>query len=74
MSRCYAVASDQDVDVSIPQPIFEVIRPPEEHAAQIELHYEWQRYVKKIPAVLRKVRRLKNVVETVKSLVQLKVL
>ncbi|KAG3120291.1 hypothetical protein PI124_g1506 [Phytophthora idaei] len=48
----YAVDSDGDVEMSIPQPIFEVITAPElsswEHGALIEWHREWERYVEKI--------------------------
>ncbi|KAG3254194.1 hypothetical protein PI124_g1268 [Phytophthora idaei] len=48
----YTIDSDGDVEMSVPQPIFEVIRPPEltswEHAALVEWHREWERYVDKI--------------------------
>ncbi|GMF29320.1 unnamed protein product [Phytophthora fragariaefolia] len=48
----FAVDSDGDVEMSIPQPIFEIIRAPElsswDHAALIEWHHEWERYVEKI--------------------------
>ncbi|POM61663.1 hypothetical protein PHPALM_29289, partial [Phytophthora palmivora] len=48
----YTVDSDGDVEMSIPQPIFEVIKAPEltswEHAALVEWHREWERYVEKI--------------------------
>ncbi|KAE9345509.1 hypothetical protein PF008_g8718 [Phytophthora fragariae] len=48
----YTVDLDGDVEMSIPQPIFEVIRAPElsswDHAALIEWHREWERYVEKI--------------------------
>ncbi|KAG2783957.1 hypothetical protein PC129_g7298 [Phytophthora cactorum] len=44
----YTVNSDGDVEMLIPQPIFEVIRTPElsswEHAALIHWHREWERY------------------------------
>ncbi|OWY94736.1 LOW QUALITY PROTEIN: hypothetical protein PHMEG_00035452 [Phytophthora megakarya] len=52
MSGHYAVDSAWDVRMSIPQTMFEIIRPHElsswEHAALIEWHRDWQRYVKKI--------------------------
>ncbi|EEY53510.1 uncharacterized protein PITG_07170 [Phytophthora infestans T30-4] len=48
----YRLDSDGDVEMSIPQPIFEVIRAPElsswDHAALIEWYREWERYVEKI--------------------------
>ncbi|OWY99894.1 hypothetical protein PHMEG_00029027, partial [Phytophthora megakarya] len=48
----YTVDSDGDVEMSIPQPIFEVIKAPEmtswEHAALVQWHREWERYVEKI--------------------------
>ncbi|KAG3023658.1 hypothetical protein PC121_g8414 [Phytophthora cactorum] len=48
----YTVNSDGDVEMLIPQPIFEVIRTPElsswEHAALIHWHREWERYGEKI--------------------------
>ncbi|GMF48386.1 unnamed protein product [Phytophthora fragariaefolia] len=52
MSVRYAVDSDGDIEMSIPKPIFEVIRLPElsswDHAALIEWYREWERYVEKI--------------------------
>jgi hypothetical protein len=46
------VDSDGDVEMTVPQPIFELIRAPGlrswEHAALIEWYREWERYVEKI--------------------------
>ncbi|POM74327.1 hypothetical protein PHPALM_8731 [Phytophthora palmivora] len=48
----FTVDSDGDGEMTVPQPIFELIRGPElcswEHAALIEWHREWERYVEKI--------------------------
>ncbi|KAG1698294.1 hypothetical protein DVH05_015283 [Phytophthora capsici] len=48
----FAVDADRDADMSIHQPIFEVIKAPEltsrEYAALIEWHREWDSYVEKI--------------------------
>ncbi|KAG2808083.1 hypothetical protein PC118_g18185 [Phytophthora cactorum] len=48
----FMVNSDGDVEMTVPQPIFELIGAPElrswEHAALIEWHREWERYVEKI--------------------------
>ncbi|OWZ03892.1 LOW QUALITY PROTEIN: hypothetical protein PHMEG_00024301 [Phytophthora megakarya] len=48
----YTVDSDDDVEMSLPQPIFEVIRAPElhnwDHAVLIEWLREWERYVEKM--------------------------
>ncbi|OWZ16181.1 LOW QUALITY PROTEIN: hypothetical protein PHMEG_00010053 [Phytophthora megakarya] len=50
--RGFTVDTDGDVDMSIPQPIFVVVRAPElsswDAAALIEWHREWERYVEKI--------------------------
>ncbi|OWY96999.1 hypothetical protein PHMEG_00032580 [Phytophthora megakarya] len=79
MSGRYAVDSDGDVEMSIPQPIFEVIRPPElsswEHAALIEWDREWQRYVEKIRHRCSTTgETFENVVATVKGSVKPKTL
>uniref|UniRef100_H3H9K7 Uncharacterized protein n=1 Tax=Phytophthora ramorum TaxID=164328 RepID=H3H9K7_PHYRM len=75
----FTVDFDGDVEMSIPQPIFEVIRPPElsswEHAALIEWHREWERYVDKIRhrcAVTGET--FENVVATVRGSVKAKTL
>ncbi|POM74298.1 hypothetical protein PHPALM_8772 [Phytophthora palmivora] len=48
----YTVDSDGDMEMSLPQPIFEVIRAPElsswGHAAVIEWLREWECYVEKM--------------------------
>ncbi|KAL4093277.1 hypothetical protein PRIC1_010711 [Phytophthora ramorum] len=48
----FTVDSDGDVEMAIPQPIFDEIRAPEltswEHAALVEWHREWERYAEKI--------------------------
>ncbi|KAE9259850.1 hypothetical protein PF001_g32910, partial [Phytophthora fragariae] len=65
--------------MSIPQPIFEVIRPPElsswEHAALIEWYREWERYVEKIRHRCSTTgETFENVVATVKGSVKPKTL
>ncbi|GMF36370.1 unnamed protein product [Phytophthora fragariaefolia] len=48
----FAMDADGDVEMSIPQPIFEVIKAPElaswEHAALVEWCREWERYEEKM--------------------------
>uniref|UniRef100_H3GY87 Uncharacterized protein n=1 Tax=Phytophthora ramorum TaxID=164328 RepID=H3GY87_PHYRM len=75
----YTVDSDGDVEMSIPQPIFEVIRAPElsswDHAALIEWHREWERYVEKIRHRCTTTgETYENVVATVKGSVKRKTL
>ncbi|EEY54044.1 uncharacterized protein PITG_07749 [Phytophthora infestans T30-4] len=65
--------------MSIPQPIFEVIRPPElsswEHSALIEWHREWERYVEMIRHRCTTTgETFENVVATVKGSVKRKTL
>ncbi|KAE9090868.1 hypothetical protein PF010_g18424 [Phytophthora fragariae] len=67
-----------DVDVD-PQPIYEVIRPPElsswEHAALIEWEREWERYAEKIrDRCTTTGETFDNVVATVKGSVKPKTL
>uniref|UniRef100_H3H4K2 Reverse transcriptase/retrotransposon-derived protein RNase H-like domain-containing protein n=1 Tax=Phytophthora ramorum TaxID=164328 RepID=H3H4K2_PHYRM len=75
----YTVDPDGDVEMSIPQPIFEVIRAPElsswDHAALIEWHREWERYVEKIRHRFTTTgETYENVVTTVKGSVKRKTL
>ncbi|KAG3169912.1 hypothetical protein PI126_g2564 [Phytophthora idaei] len=75
----YTIDSDGDVEMSVPQPIFEVIRPPEltswEHAALVECHREWERYVDKIRhRCVITGETFENVVGTVKGSVRRKTL
>ncbi|KAG1708882.1 hypothetical protein DVH05_022514 [Phytophthora capsici] len=52
MTGRFTVDSDGEVEMPIPQTIFEVINTPElsswEQAALVEGHGEWERYVKKM--------------------------
>ncbi|GMF53672.1 unnamed protein product [Phytophthora fragariaefolia] len=75
----FAVDSDGDVEMTVPQPIFELIRAPElrswEHAALIEWHREWERYVEKIRHRCGVTNEtFESVVATVKSSVRPKTL
>ncbi|KAL3663495.1 hypothetical protein V7S43_011383 [Phytophthora oleae] len=73
MSVRYAVDSDGDAEMSIHQPIVEVIRPPELsgwlHAALIEWHREWERHRCSTTG-----ETFENVMTTVKSSVKPKML
>ncbi|POM77443.1 Hypothetical protein PHPALM_5172 [Phytophthora palmivora] len=75
----FTVDSDADVEMTVPQSIFELIRAPElrswEHGALIEWHREWERYVEKIRhrCGITNVT-IESVVTTVKSSVRPKTL
>ncbi|KAG3120556.1 hypothetical protein PI124_g2466 [Phytophthora idaei] len=73
----FTVDSDGDVEMAIPQPICEVIRAPElsswNHAALIEWHREWGRYVEKIRHRCTTTgETFENVVATVKGSIKRK--
>ncbi|OWZ17301.1 hypothetical protein PHMEG_0008774 [Phytophthora megakarya] len=73
----YTVDADGDVEMSLPQPIFEVIRAPElsswDHAALIEWLREWERYVEKMRHRCTTTgKSYENVVATVKGCVKRK--
>ncbi|GMF56366.1 unnamed protein product [Phytophthora fragariaefolia] len=75
----YTVESDDDVEMSLPQPIFEVIRAPElsswDHAALIQRIREWERYVEKMcHRCTTTGKTYENVVATVKGCVKRKML
>ncbi|GMF35886.1 unnamed protein product [Phytophthora fragariaefolia] len=75
----YTVDSDGDVEMSLPQPILEVIRAPElsswNHAALIEWLREWERYVQKMRRRCTTTgETYENVVATVKGCVERKTL
>ncbi|POM62149.1 hypothetical protein PHPALM_28729 [Phytophthora palmivora] len=75
----YTIDSDGDVEMSLPQPIFEVIRAPElsiwDHAALIEWLREWERYVEKMRHRCTTTgETYENVVATVKGCVKRKTL
>lgn len=79
MSSRYEVNSDGDVEISIPQPIFMFILAPDlsswEHAALIECHREWERYVEKTRHRCGTTgETFENVVATVKGSVKAKTL
>ncbi|OWZ18104.1 hypothetical protein PHMEG_0007859 [Phytophthora megakarya] len=71
----FTVDSDGDMEMSIPHPIFELIKAPEltswEHAALIEWHHEWERHVEKIKHRCSTTgETYENVVATVKGSVR----
>ncbi|POM74530.1 Hypothetical protein PHPALM_8495 [Phytophthora palmivora] len=75
----YTIDSDSDVEMSLPQPIFEVIRAPElsswDHVALIEWLREWECYVEKMRHRCTTTgETYENVVVTVKGCVKRKTL
>ncbi|POM72849.1 hypothetical protein PHPALM_10375, partial [Phytophthora palmivora] len=71
----YTVDLDGNVEMSIPHPIFEVIKAPElcswEHAALVEWFREWERYEEKMRARCATTgETFENVVSTVKGAVK----
>ncbi|KAE9034986.1 hypothetical protein PR003_g8309 [Phytophthora rubi] len=75
----FAVDPDGNVEMTVPQPIFELIRAPElrswEHVALIEWYREWERYVEKVRHRCGVTNEtFESVVTTVKSSVRPKTL